>query len=552
MTTVADLLRARADDDRPGLVTAEGRFSWREHVAASADRAAWLAQGRRDGWLRGRAGGDGPFHVGILLDNDPEFSFLLGATALAGAVTVGLNDTRGPLELARDIAHTECAVVCTTGAHAERLAGLDLGGARLVDVHGEEYRAAIDALAGAALPDVPVTDADLFMLIFTSGTTAAPKAVRCSHGKIAAQGGYLGQRFLTAEDVAYGPMPLFHSNAVIAGWTPALAAGATIALRDRFSASGFLPDVRRFGATYANYVGKALAYVLATPQQPDDADNPLRVVFGNEASERDAAAFGRRFGCHVVDGFGSTEGGVSLQRPPEAPAGSLGRPSYGDVRVLDPVTGDECPAARFDAAGRLLNADEAIGELVNCDGAGAFEGYWRNDAAESERLRAGRYHTGDLAYRDADGWFYFAGRMGDRIRVDGENLAVAAIERALGTHPDVVQVAVYAVPDPQVGDQVMAALQLADGARLDGAAFLDWLRARGELGEKAYPRFLRIVGEMPRTATNKVVKRGLVRDAWRTDDPVWWRPDSRADGDRYRPLTAEDVAALDAAVAARA
>ena len=536
MTTIADLLRARADDERTGLVTADGSWTWREHVAASGARAAWLADQRRDG----------PFHVGVLLDNDAEFSFLLGATALAGAVAVGLNPTRGPAELARDVAHTDCQLVLAAPRHVRRLAGVELGATRLVDVTADDYHAAVDAHAGADLPGAEVTDGDLFMLIFTSGTTSAPKAVRCSHGKIAAQGGYLAQQLLSPDDVAYVAMPLFHSNAVIAGWTPALTAGATIALRDTFSASRFLADVRTFGATYANYVGKALAYVLATPERPDDADNPLRVVFGNEASQRDIARFSQRFGCHVIDGFGSTEGGVSLQRPPETPPGALGRPSYGDVRVIDPATGQECPPARFDDDGRLVNADEAVGEMVNCDGAGAFEGYWRNDDAETERLRDGRYHTGDLAYRDADGWFYFAGRMGDRIRVDGENLAVGAIEGVLNEHPDVVAAVVYAVPDPQVGDQVMAAVELRDGSSFDGEAFLAWLRRRPDLGEKAYPRFVRVVAELPRTATHKVVKRDLARGRWHTDDPVHWRPDPRRDG--YRLLTGGDVDDLDAAL----
>ena len=111
-------------------------------------------------------------------------------------------------------------------------------------------------------------------------------------------------------------MPLFHSNAVMAGWAPAVAAGASIALRRKFSASQFIPDVRRYGATYANYVGKPLSYILATPPRPDDADNPLRIVYGNEGAPRDIDRFAQRFGVTVVDGFGSTEGGVPSPAPP--------------------------------------------------------------------------------------------------------------------------------------------------------------------------------------------------------------------------------------------
>lgn len=117
-------------------------------------------------------------------------------------------------------------------------------------------------------------------------------------------------------------MPLFHSNAVVAGFGPAVASGATLALARKFSASGFLDDVRGFGATYMNYVGKPLAYALATPPKPDDADNPLRIAFGNEASDRDIVAFGRRFGCEVYDGFGSTENAVIISRTEDTPPGS--------------------------------------------------------------------------------------------------------------------------------------------------------------------------------------------------------------------------------------
>src|SRR5262249_57101749 len=125
------------------------------------------------------------------------------------------------------------------------------------------------------------TPDDLLMLIFTSGTSGEPKAVRCTHGKIAVPGRMLAGRFgLGTGDTVYVSMPMFHSNAVMAGWAVGLAAGAAIALRRRFSASGFLPDVRAFGATYASYVGKPLSYVLATPERDAAADNPLPIHTG--------------------------------------------------------------------------------------------------------------------------------------------------------------------------------------------------------------------------------------------------------------------------------
>src|SRR5207302_6203751 len=129
-------------------------------------------------------------------------------------------------------------------------------------------------------------------------------------------------------------MPLFHSNALMAGWGPALAGGAATTLRRKFSASGFLPDVRRHGVTYFNYVGKPLTYILATPERPDDADNPLRRVFGNEGDERDVARFAERFGCPVTDNYGSTEGGAAVTRVPSQPRGALG-PATEGICIVD-------------------------------------------------------------------------------------------------------------------------------------------------------------------------------------------------------------------------
>ncbi len=215
--------------------------------------------------------------------------------------------------------------------------------------------------------DRSVTPETLGYLLFTSGTSGAPKACLCSQGRLARIGAIVAQMYaLAPEDVCYLSMPLFHSNALMAGWGPALMAGSASALPSsgRFSASGFLPDVRAAGATYFNYVGKPLSFILATPEQPDDADNPLVRAFGNEGTTDDVARFAERFGVAVTDSYGSTEGGATVQRTPDTPPGALGRAPEGTV-VLDPVNGVECPPARFDERGRLLNAEEAIGELVS-------------------------------------------------------------------------------------------------------------------------------------------------------------------------------------------
>jgi fatty-acyl-CoA synthase len=531
--TIAELVRARAGDGNTAILFEDSSWSYAEYVAACAERAALLGEMRRPG----------PFHVGVLLDNVPEFAMWLGAAAVSGAVVVGINPTRRGTELARDITHTDCQVIVTEERHAPLLDGLDtdVERDRVLVVESAAYGNALDRLRDAVLPDVEVAESDLYLLLFTSGTSGAPKACLCSQGRLARIGVTLSSMVeLGPGDVCYLAMPMFHSNALMAGWVGALAGGAAIALRRKFSASGFLPDVRKFGVTYFNYVGKPLSYILATPERPDDADNPLRLVFGNEAADLDIERFSRRFGVPVIDSYGSTEGGAHVSRSPDMPPGALGRGGEG-VTVLDPATGAETPPARFDADGRLLNSDEAIGELVNRLGATGFEGYWKNDEANAARVHDGIYWTGDLAYRDEQDFIYFAGRDYDWLRVDGENFAAAPVERILARHRDVVLAAVYAVPDPDVGDRVMAALQLRPGASFDPAGFADFLRAQTDLGTKWTPRFVRIAEELPVTETSKVRKRVLRRERWETDDPVWWQPEK---GEPYQPMSAGDVDAV--------
>ena len=509
LPTVADLLRARADDPGAGLRAGDRSWTWAEHVAASAVRASVLRELLPDA---GGGTGDGAArrHVGVLADNVPEFSLLLGAAALSDAVVVGLNPTRRGDALARDIALADCGAVLTQGRHKELLDGLDPG-VPVLDLDGPQWAALLDAHAGAPIPDPEVTPDSLLALVFTSGTSGEPKAVRTTHGKVTGAGIMLAQRFgLSGDDTAYVAMPLFHSNALLAGWAVALAAGATIALAERFSASNFLADVRRYGATYANYVGTPLSYILATAERDDDADNPLRVLYGNEGRADDIAAFARRFGCHVQDGYGSSENGVAIARTPDTPPDALG-PLPDGVAVWRPGTTTECPRAETAPDGTLLNPEEAIGELVNTAGTGGFSGYYNDPAADAARADGGVYRTGDLAYVDGAGYVHFAGRTGDWMRVGGENLGVAPIEHALLRHPAIAEAAVYGLPD-RVGDQVAAALVLTPGAELTPEDFTAFLRAQPDLGPRQHPHRWRIVDELPRTPSFKVLRRALVAD----------------------------------------
>ena len=539
MPTLADDIRRNASGTGAALSFEDRSWTHAEVVAEAAARAAFLADRLAPGQQ----------HVGALLENTPEAVFWLQGAALAGVTLVGLNSTRRGAELARDITHTDCQLVLLDDANAPLV---DADVPVPVVAVGDGTPSDTDALAayrGAPVPDRAIPDDVPAVLIFTSGTTSAPKAAIRRGGSLRAIADKIVQdRGIGPDDVIYASMPWFHSNAIYISIAPAIVAGATLVLRRRFSASGFLEDVRRYGVTGFNYVGKPLEYILATPIRDDDSDNTLRYGMGNEANEKDIAAFSARFGVEIFDGFGSTEGGLVIYRTPDMPRGSLGRAPDDAVIVVDPATGVECPRARFDEEGRLLNADEATGELVNSAGSASFEGYYNNDEATRERLRDGRYWSGDLGYKDAAGFVYFAGRGYDWLRVDGENFAAAPIERILLRHPDLAEAAVFAVPDQHVGDQVFAAVQLRGGATFDPQAFDAFLAGQRDLGTQQAPRFVRVMAKMPMSHTNKIQKRALRAEGWDVGDPVWWRAQR---GAPLRLLTLDDRRSLHADVAAR-
>jgi fatty-acyl-CoA synthase len=544
--TMAEAWLARRGDPNPGLRFEDDAWSWSEVVNRAVHRASLWSELRLPG----------PPHIALLLDNVPEHVWWLGACALSGSVVVGANPTHPGPALADELAHTACQLLVTDVSHLGLVDGLDLGPGIgvvsrdnprviVVDADGLEAPAVTgaaeevaeakseqavaplalgDSDSSMAYPADPVEPSTLGYLIFTSGTSGAPKACRCTQGRMALYGSSLAQRYeLGPGSTCYLAMPLFHSNALMAGWSPAVVGGAEIALptRGRFSASGFLPDVRRHGATYFNYVGRPLSYVLATPERTDDADNPLTHVFGNEAAPGDVDRFARRFGCHVSENYGSTEGGVAVSRTAETPLGAMGRVPEGGLVLHE--DGSECSIAEFDAEGRLANAADAVGELVSTTASAVFEGYWENDEANEKRTRQGRYWTGDLVYLDRDGFLWFAGRADDWLRVDGENFAAAPVVRVVERHPDVVMAAIYAVPDPTVGDQVMVAVQLRPGAVFDGEEFARFLGDQPDLGPKWWPRYVRVSDELPTTATAKILVRQLRLEGIMCADPVWER-----------------------------
>lgn len=325
--TIAAAIRARAVDspERVFLRFGDGVWTFDETYRAAC-RAANVFLRHRDPAR--------PFHIGVLMDNLPAFVFPELGCALAGAALVGLNPTRTGSALARDVEYADCQLVLVEARYVDQLHDAIGAGAgrRVFTVDGAgdaAWPAWETALIDSASvdPQVPVDPSALLMIVFTSGTTRAPKGVLNSQGRLAMLGWGASQFMchFTAADVVYCAMPLYHANAQILAFAPPLLAGGGLALARRFSKTNFLADVRRYGATLFNYVGNPLAYIMDTPERTDDADNPLRLAYGNEAPRQYIAAFAKRFGCEVLDGYGASEVGVGFSRTPDDPPRSLGR-----------------------------------------------------------------------------------------------------------------------------------------------------------------------------------------------------------------------------------
>lgn len=415
-------------------------------------------------------------------------------------------------------------------------------------------------------PDVSVAREDNLMVIYTSGTTGLPKGINNNHLKLNLIGARVaGQLQLEPDAVGYACMPLFHSNAMFLGFMPAFRACACLSMRERFSASHFLPDVLRYGVTYWNYVGEPVHYILSALRKEygDDeariveavakhADNHLRFALGNGAAPPDIDRFVRWLGLEdMFELYGSTEAAISTFRKLGDPRGSVGEITDPAVRILR-EDGRECPPAELDAGGKIVNYHDAVGEICRvAPDTALFQGYYDNPNANESKYREGVYHSGDLGHileRDGARYLCFDGRTDDWIRKDGENFSAAQVARLLSEHEDVVLAAAFGAPCAVSDELVMAALKLRAGAVFDPQAFFDFCErqvADGGMDRKWVPDFVRIVDEFEYTETQKVLVRHLKAvhfDRRRLPDaPIFWR--TRGD-DRFREFAAVDFDSL--------
>jgi len=361
---------------------------------------------------------------------------------------------------------------------------------------GEAHNVAVPL---AAMPEI--SPHDISMLVYTSGTTGNPKGVQVTHLMYVAAGqGFAHWTEATPDDRFFTCLPYYHANIQYYSTMGALAAGGTLVVTDRFSASRFWGQVREAKATIVNFIGMMMPVLSKNVPSPDDKDNTVRLFYGSPSFPPDFLAdFQDRFDTDIIVGFGMTETcfGTIEKIGVERRAGSSGEPRQhpqggfeNQVRIADPVTGVH---VGVDTVGEITIHNPAI-----------MPGYWRNDEQNAESLRDGWLYTGDLGWVDADGFLYFVDRKKDIIRRRGENISSQEVENVVKRHPNVLDCAVLAVPSELGEDEVKAYVTPREGATPDPEELVYWCAEN--LAYFKVPRYWEIRNELPRTPSLRVRK----------------------------------------------
>ena len=490
-------------DARPDKVFVEvggGKYTYREFhqgvlKTASMFQALGVAKGDR---------------VGLFMPNCVEYLYCWFGLSAIGAISVPINTAYKRDETAYILSNAE-AVALVTDLTLADVAGdaADLA----PNIRHRLLRGPDPATAGwtgfseafAASPPLEslpeVAPHDLSMLVYTSGTTGNPKGVQVTHQMYVAAGqGFAHWTQATPDDRFFTCLPFYHANIQYYSTMGALAAGGTLVVVDRFSASRFWDQVREAEATVVNFIGMMMPVLAKNAESPNDRDNTVRLFYGSPSfSPEFLAEFQERFGTDIIVGFGMTETcygtieGIGANRR----AGSSGRPRQhpdsafeNQVRIADAETGQHVGP---DTIGEITIKNPAI-----------MPGYWRNDEQNRETLRDGWLYTGDLGWVDDDGFLYFVDRKKDIIRRRGENISSQEVENVIKRNPNVLDCAVLAVPSELGEDEVKAYVTPRDGASVDPEDIIYWCAEH--LAYFKVPRYLEIRDELPRTPSLRVRK----------------------------------------------
>jgi crotonobetaine/carnitine-CoA ligase len=505
--TLGQILEEKAEKNRDRIYLAYER----EEVSYAElnDRANRVANGLRD---LGVSKGD---RVCTLLLNCPEFLYAWFGAAKLGAIEVPVNAAlRGALlehVLNHSGAHTLVATPDLLNA-LEPIAS-NLGELRQVVTTGpgavaDWVNRRFEVVSFSHLlqasgdpPEIDVKPSDPLSIMYTSGTTGPSKGVVLPH-----QYAYFSPlnkarvRGYRSDDIFYACLPLFHSNARFTSALPALVLDAKLALAQRFSASRFWSEVRAAGATVFNFVGAMFMILWKQEPRADDADNPVRIAQGGPVPADLYEAFERRFGLTLFVGYSMTEVSTCVSNlPGERNVRAAGKPVPGyDVRIFDEAD-RECPPGRV---GEIVVRSEHPYTMI-------LE-YFRMPDKTLEAFRNLWFHTGDLAYRDEEGWIYYVDRKKDAIRRRGEMISSQEVEGVIRMHPKVAECAVVGVPSELSEEEVKAYIVVKEGETLEPEELVSY--CTGRMAAFAIPRYLECVDALPRTETLRVQKHLLKKE----------------------------------------
>ncbi len=540
------------------------------------------------------------FHVGVFMQNIPEFFFLLGGCSFTNSTLVGLNNAQVGEKLAFDINNIDMNVLFVDHAHqpgtdgtfldtvmkAKESHGFSTLGNEFIFVTAKQDRlehgviADIPGILDQYAPSLPTFEPmplEVFragMIIFTSGTTGAPKGIEVTWQKLF-DVGVTGTRILnyTQDDVGYVCMPVNHSNSLYLNIMPAMLNGAKILLRRRFSVRNFVKDIQESGATIWNCVGDPVHYVInhissTIGGQADFSSLPIRTVISTGTNAPNRAVFTRMFGLDIfTEVYGSTEAGAITAVDGGTPEYSVGK-LLKDIRIIRENTLEECGPAQIDEQRRILNLDESAGEIAVSQaslGASAFSGYYNLPEESAKKICTldgdDFYRMGDLGaivQKGKEKYLIFLGRTGDWIRFKGENWTPVDGEKVVSRYPGIINAGIIGVPQA-VGreDDPMYILEVADPATFP----VDDLYAfcKKNLPHYMLPRFIRFVRIMPMTETMKLKKSVLKNEFYyrspesdRIDDDIiyeitdgtarrFFSRDYRAEIARYKDPTNRDT-----------
>ncbi len=495
--------RLQHDPSRPFIVFEGHTRNWQEFHKLALGAARVLA-------ARGIKHGD---RVAVMARNHPGHVLMLLSLARLGAIMVPVNPEFGVTEARYVMGHAQVgAVICSAEALAiAREAASDIAPApwfALLDSATNGVPALAELIAAEADTDVPGAGGadDTCLIVYTSGTTGFPKGAMHSQRSFVTGGEAFVQRlYVQPDDRLLIVLPLFHINALFYSVAGTLAAGACMVIVPRFSASSFWQTAVATRATAVNIIEAIGTILMKRPRDEFRHDHTLTKLYG--ARQPMMATFRDEFHIpHLIGGYGMTEIPGVTCIPLEGPAkvGSMGpvgrHPDPGrqwaECRVVD----DDGNDVGIDQVGELIVKTPII-----------MQGYFRDVAQTNDAFRDGWFLTGDLVRRDADGYFFFVSRKKDIIRRRGENISGAEIDRVIGEHPAVFEVAAIAVPSELGEDEILVAVVPRPGKTVTAEEIARW--SRKHLAVQKVPRFVAIVDELPHTPTHKILKAKLRADA---------------------------------------